>query len=355
MNSRTPSRSALRYLLLALIVCLSPALRADDNALSIIAPAEAGISQEGLDKLKILLEETKTRAAMVARDGKVIAEWYWLDADESSTFECWSTSKSYASTCIGLLIDDGKIKSIDDPVSKYVPSWSEGDKAKITIAHLLDQTSGLEEKPGFPMAPNQIEMALNAAIITPPGEVGRYNNAGCNVLSAIISAAAGEDPEAYMKKRMWEPMGMTSTSWRRDRAGHVITYAGVQSNARDLLKFGLVHLNGGKWKGKQILSKEWVELATNERTRLTIPNMMPEGHPYGLLWWLDFGEDAGVPHSYSSLGLYGNNMTVIPEHKIVGVRLVGNNRDGAGLMRRTGEWVAALAALVEEPVGAAAK
>ena len=330
-----------------------PALAED--SLETISVSEAGVSQEGLDSLKALLEETNTRAAAVAYRGKIVAEWYWLDADKETTFEVWSTSKSYASTCIGLLVDEGKINTIDEPVGKYIPSWNDGEKAKVTIAHLLDQVSGLEEGRGFVMSKNQLETALNAPILTPPGDVGRYNNAACNVLSAIISAASGgDDPEVYMRRKVWDPIGMKTTSWRRDGAGNVITYAGIQSTARDLLRFGLLFYNEGTWKGNRILSSDWISEATHERTQLAIQGMQGTGAPYGLLWWLDFSSEP-VPHNYSSLGLYGNNMTVIPELHLVGVRLVGNNRDGAALMMRSPEWVERLAGVVqlaESAVGA---
>ena len=314
-------------------------------------PESDGVSQEGLDTLKALLEETHTHAAVILHEGKIIAEWYWLGDGPNTTYEAWSTSKSFASTCIGCLIDDGKVGSIEDKVSKYIPSWSEGQKAKVTLAHILDQTSGLEEGETsvFATSKDQIKLALEADILTEPGEVGRYNNAACNVLSAIISSASGKDPEAYMRERVWKRIGMDQTWWRRDAAGNVITYAGIQTTARELARFGLLHLNQGTWKGERILSEEWIEAATHERTRLAIQGF-GEGAPYGLLWWLDFGVDEGVPHNFSSLGLFGNNMTVIPELDLVGVRLVGNDREGMPLMMRTPEWVAALAGVVNAAV-----
>ena len=346
-------RSIYRGRVLAAVLCafLAAIGNAAAEPLPYAGPDSDGVSREGLDALKALLEETNTHAAVVLHEGKIIAEWYWKGDGPNSTYEAWSTSKSFASTCIGCLIDDGKVASIEDRVSKYIPSWSEGQKAKVTIAHLLDQTSGLEEgeTESFASSDDQLALALEADIITEPGEVGRYNNAACNVLSAIVSAASGKDPEAYMRERVWKRIGMDQTWWRRDAAGNVITYAGIQTTARELARFGLLHLDKGTWKGERILSEEWIEKATNERTRLEIQGF-GDGAPYGLLWWLDFGVDEGVPHNFSSLGLFGNNMTVIPELDLVGVRLVGNDRAGMPLMMRTPEWVAALAGVVNAPV-----
>ena len=315
-----------------------------------VGPKADGVSASGLAELKSLLEDTDSRAAVVLHQGEIVAEWYWKGDGPHTTYEAWSTSKSFASTCIGALVDDGKIGSIEDPVGKYIPSWTEGQKAKVTIAHLLDQTSGLNEGDTrtFAMKRDQLGTALEADIITEPGEVGVYNNAACNVLSAIISEASGTDPEAYMRERIWSKIGMDDTWWRRDGAGNVITYAGIQTTARELARFGLLHLNGGTWAGERVLSAGWIEGATNERTKLLVQGMGSVGQPYGLLWWLDFGED--TPHNYSSLGLFGNNMTVIPELDLVGVRLVGNDQKGMALMMRTPEWVEALTGVVEGAV-----
>ncbi|MBI1783962.1 serine hydrolase [Candidatus Sumerlaeota bacterium] len=313
----------------------------------------AGLNLEALKTLQALLEETHTHSACVLYKGKLVCDWNWNAEGDHSIYEAWSTSKSIASTCIGLLVDEGKIGSVDDPVSKYIPSWGEGDKAKVTLRHLLQQTSGLEEKPTFPMAQDQLKMCLEAPILTPPGEVGRYNNAGCNVLSAIISAASGGlDPEAYIKKKLWEPMGIHLSWWRRDAAGHVITYAGVQTTAIELASVGQLFLNGGTWNGQRLISKDWIEQATTKQAQLTpMPGIPPMD--YGWLWWVDIGAAKGVPHNYNSLGLFGNNMTVIPDLQLVGVRLVGSDREGGALMMRTPEWVEKLAAIVPA-AGAAA-
>lgn len=309
-------------------------------------PADSAISQQGLDELKSLLEETNTLAALILHKGEVVAEWYWNDADAETTFEVWSVSKSYASTCIGLLIDQGRIDSLDDKVGKYVPSWNEGEKADVTLRHLLEQTSGLEESSKFFFAKDQLGTALEAKLISKPGEKCRYNNAGCNVLSAVITAAAGKEPEEFMREYLWEPLGMKDTSWRRDKAGNVITYAGIQSTTADLARLGQLFLQGGEWNGKQLLSEAWIEQATGERVKMVAVEGLEQ--PYGLLWWVDFGKDEDVPHNYNALGLFGNNLTVIPKLDLIGVRLVGSYSKGGELMRRTPEWVSKLAGVVKE-------
>ncbi len=326
-----------------LLPIFSPSTFGDDPVATVDSPSDAAIRQQGLAELKALLDETNTLAAMVLHKDKVVAQWYWNDANAETSFEVWSVSKSYASTCIGILIDQGKIDTLEDKVGKYVPSWNEGEKADITLRHLLEQTSGLEESGKFFFSKNQLTTALEGKILTTPGDKCRYNNAGCNVLSAIITAASGKDPEEFMRETVWQPLEMNDTSWRRDKAGNVITYAGIQSTTADLARFGQLFLHRGKWNGRQLLSADWIEEATNER--IQIDSVGGRQQPYGLLWWVDFDLE-NVPHNYNALGLFGNNLTVIPELDLIGVRLVGSYAKGGGLMRRTPEWVSRLAAVV---------
>ncbi len=342
---RLRSRTDVLRLALAgcLLAILTPATFADEPGAATLSAENVAVSQQGLADLKELLDETNSLAAMVLHKGNVVAQWYWNDADAETSFEVWSVSKSYASTCIGILIDQGKIGGLEDKVGQYVPAWKEGAKAEVTLRHLLEQTSGLEESGKFFFSKDQLNHALEAKILTTPGDKCRYNNAGCNVLSAIISAASGKDPEEFMREAVWEPLEMNHTSWRRDKAGNVITYAGIQSTTADLARFGQMFLHRGQWNGQRLLSADWIDQATNERIQIDSPGGKKQ--PYGLLWWVDFDIDK-VPHNYSALGLFGNNLTVIPELDLIGVRLVGSYAKGGGLMRRTPEWVSRLAGVV---------
>ena len=310
------------------------------------AADEPVVSESGLVALKALLEETHTKAAIVLHRGEVIAEWYWGDAAADTGFHVWSVSKSFASTCIGFLIDDGKIHSVDDPVHLYVPSWSEGKKRGVTIRHILEQESGLRERFRLHLFDGKLRQALNAPLKHEPGEVSRYNNAACMVLSAVIKAAAGEDAESYLRRKLFEPIEMTNTTWADDAEGHVLTYAGIHTTARDLARFGQFMLEGGE----ALLSPDWIEQATTEKTTLTLPFILEDPQPYGWLWWLDFGN--GTTHNFSALGLYGNHLTVIPELELVGVRLVGTSWRGRKLMYRPDEWVDTLAGVLTMTEGA---
>jgi len=332
----------------AVCVLLAGILNAQSVAIpsGAISPLPPEISPEGIQKFETLMLETNSRMALIIYKGNTIYEAYWKGAEPEKPVEVWSLSKSMASTAIGFLVDEGKIKSIDEPAANYIPEWKGTEKEKIKISHILDQTSGLKDPVSLNTPEDLLQICIAADPLHPPGEEHRYNNGGCNLLSAIIASASGEDPETYIQRKMWKPMGMSNTSWRRDKGGKVITYAGVQTTARDIAKFGQLFLHHGKWDGKQLLSKDWVKEATSPRTVLEIQGVGPVSE-YGLLWWVNFNKES-LPHNYSALGLWGNHLTVIPEMDLVGVRLVGNNADGGKLMTMVPQWVDAVAGVVKK-------
>lgn len=343
--------SAPRAFVLAVLLalaCLATPARADDTAAplpsGIVGALPPEIDPAAIEAFERLMVDTNSRMALLQYKGSTIYENYWKEGRPDAPVEVWSLSKSVASTAIGFLVDEGKIKGIDESMAEYIPSWKGTPKEAIKISDVLDQVTGLKDPVSMGTPADLLQKCIDAEQVHPPGEEHRYNNAACNLLSAVISAAAGEDPESYMKRKMFEPIGMTNTSWRRDDGGFVITYAGVQSTARDIASFGRLFLQKGVWDGERVLSEEWIAGATRPRTTLEIQGIGPVSE-YGLLWWVNFGKDR-LPSNYSALGLWGNHLTVIPELEIVGVRLVGNRPDGGKLMTMVPQWIESVAAVV---------
>src|SRR5262249_20590388 len=148
--------------------------------------------------------------------------------------------KSWTGLLTGMLIADGKIKNVDQPVSEFVPQWADGDKAKVTLRHLLTMTSGLHRRNGREPGPEQsigfvgdknsfvIGLPLSAA----PGETWAYSNEGAQLLSPILEKAAGMPFQDYARTRLFEPLGMTNTRLHLDEKGHAWTYADAETPLR---------------------------------------------------------------------------------------------------------------------------
>src|SRR6185295_2307454 len=167
-------------------------------------------------------------------DGKVVAEWYV--GTPQGPIEAMSATKSVVGLVIGRLVDTGKLASLDQPVCELYPEWRQGNKQKITIRHLLDHTSGLQNEPNtgieiYP-SPDFIKLALAAELSEEPGTVFRYNNKAVNLLAAIVKIASGKTLDQYARDELFAPMGITDVHWDTDPAGTPQVMAGLQIRAQ---------------------------------------------------------------------------------------------------------------------------
>jgi CubicO group peptidase (beta-lactamase class C family) len=294
-----------------------------------VAPDGAGMSAAGLEALRQYLEARGTRAAVVVRGGRIAAEWYWEDADASTQLLCYSTTKSIASTAVGLLVDDGVVR-LEESASRHVPEWREDDRKGVTVRHLLTMTSGIRNaSDGLREAPDRIAYGISQPLVAPPGTVFDYNNCACAAISLVIRAASGREMADFLQERLYGPLGMTGLRHEMS-AGRTIPYSGLHITARDAARFGYLFLRRGRWAGRQIVSAAWIDQACGSGS-----DVNPD---YGFLWWVnarsawkDLPRDA-----YSAQGMYGNNVTVLPSHDMVIVRLIG---DASGEARNEGTQV----------------
>jgi CubicO group peptidase (beta-lactamase class C family) len=239
----------------------------------------APVNGDALAKLLKAGRAASSDAVVVMVDGQVVAEEYY--GKPRGPIEAMSATKSIVGLAIGLLIDDGKITGLDQPVAAFFPEWKQGRKQLVTVRHLLTHTSGLqsarttEEIYG---SPDFVQLALAAELDTAPGEAWSYNNKALNLLAAVVKKASGQRLDLYLQQRLFTPMGITTTSWSLDEAGNPHGMSGLQIEPRDLAKLGQLMLQKGQWEGRQLVSARWVELSTRPSTTL-MPN-------YGLLWWL---------------------------------------------------------------------
>jgi CubicO group peptidase (beta-lactamase class C family) len=224
---------------------------------------------------------THSDAVLVLKDGKPLAEYYSKAGKHKVAL--MSCTKSIVNFGIGRLIDQGKIKSLDQPVYEFYPEWKQGRKKLITIRHLLDHTSGLQDLPTtveINPAPDFIQLALAAELKTDPGKVFFYNNKAVNLLAGIIERASGKRMDIYFRAEIFKPMGIVDFNWATDPAGNPPVMAGLELTATDLAKFGELILNKGLWGSTRIVSEHWIE-----------ESMTPQASSeYGLLWWLTPGD-----------------------------------------------------------------
>jgi CubicO group peptidase (beta-lactamase class C family) len=243
----------------------------------------AGLVQESLDQLLKRAEASKSDAVVIYKDGKLVGEWTF--GKPEGPIEAMSATKSVVNLAIGRLIDTGKLTSLDQPVHELFPEWRQGRKQKITIRHLLNHTSGLQNEKSTAVdiypSPDFVKLALAAELSDEPGARFSYNNKAVNLLAGVVKVASGKRMDTYLRDEIFAPLGITDFSWTLDRAGNPHAMSGLQIRARDLAKLGQLMLDGGVWQGKRILSKKWIDESTRAGQWLN-PSC-------GLLWWLKQG------------------------------------------------------------------
>jgi CubicO group peptidase (beta-lactamase class C family) len=240
---------------------------------------KAALSQAALDALVTRAGELDTDALVVMKDGRVVVEKWYRGAPHR--IESMSVTKSVVALAIGRLLMTGKLKSVDERVSQWYPEWRQGRKRGITIRHLLTQTSGLQadRKTGTEIYgnPDFVQLALCAELSADPGTRFFYNNKATNLLAGLVQRISGQRLDLYLRNEVFAPLGITDVTWELDPAGNPHAMAGLQIRPADLARLGQLMLDGGKWRGRQLLSAAWVKEAT-------APGPVNKG--YGHLWWL---------------------------------------------------------------------
>lgn len=282
-----------------------------DHAFAAEAPADLG----------------ETHAVVVVKGGKLVHEQYWTGFGPDVICPSWSKGKSITHALVGILVKDGKI-DIHAPAD--VPEWrAAGDpRGKITLDLLLRMSSGLAFREDYvPEHPSDvIEMlwgagkddAAHFAASFPlehePGSYWSYASGTTNIVARTAARAAnafGPDFEAFMRERLFDPIGMKSATPKFDAAGTFIGSSFCFCTPRDFARFGLLYLRDGVWERKRILPEGWVDYARTPTWQQT----GAEG-AYGAHWWLDL---AG-PGSFSANGFEGQYTVVVPELDMVVVR-----------------------------------
>lgn len=160
-------------------------------------------------------------AVLVWKDGKTLLEPQPETGEEP--VHLMSATKSVVSLAIMLLLDDGKLASVDEPVSNIFAEWKQGRKRDITVRMLLDHTSGLQNVANageeLEAAPDLVKLALAAELSSDPGTTFSYNNKATNLLPGIVERLAGEPMDAYVEKRLFKPLGIARYTWLKDGAG----------------------------------------------------------------------------------------------------------------------------------------
>ena len=244
------------------------------------AMAETIVDTNHLGALVEAAKKSHSDALVIWQDGKPLLEWY--GDGKARKIEAMSVTKSVVSLAVGRLLTQTKIRSLDQPVADFYPEWKQGQKAKITIRHLMNHTSGLQNvlrtDPEIYPSPDFVQLALCAELENPPGTTFSYNNKAANLLAGVVQKASGKGLDDYLRDELFAQLGITDFTWTRDRAGNPHAMSGLQILPADLAKLGQFALNRGQWNGQTLIEASFFDAA------------LQPGQPLeascGLLWWL---------------------------------------------------------------------
>lgn len=274
------------------------------------------------------LDGLDTKAFLVFKNDSLLFEKYYDEQTASTVSNSFSAAKTVVALLIGIAIEDGKIKSLDEPVGNYIASYKANGKEKITIRHLLMMSSGLdwEESGANPLSENAESyygtdlygLVSRQKAIEEPGKKFNYQSGNSQLLGFIIEKATGKSVTEYTQEKIWKQIGTEHEAyWSLDKEnGDEKSFCCIYATARDFGRLGKLILQNGKWNQKQIVPewfmKEMVK-TPNLTTEEGIVNMR-----YGLHIWTYKGDKTPI---YYCRGIKGQYIISIPSENLIIVRL----------------------------------
>lgn len=298
-------------------------------------PAEVGLDSERLEKaLERIGELDGLQGVLVARHGRLVAERYFRGSAGHRPHNLKSASKSVLSALAGLAIEQ-ELLGLDQEIASVLPEGRElddPDKRAITVRHLLTMTSGLESTSfgnygSWVASRNWVRAALTRPLQAEPGTRFSYSTGGTHLLSATLSRAAGRSTHDFARRHLFDPLGVGPSAWARDRQGVHVGGNNLSLRPRDMLKFGQLYLNRGRWGGEQLLPWQWVDQSTRP-AGLAAPRGRGRIYGgYGYLWWLRGPRERGA---YIASGYGGQYIYVSPAEDMVVVVISTEVSKGRG-------------------------
>ena len=274
------------------------------------------------------IEAFEPVAFLILKDGRIIFEKYWENYGPESMSNSFSMAKSIVGLLIGAAIDDGYIKSIEQPVSDFIPEFVNEKNKDLKIKDVLTMSSGLnwDESYGtlFNTTTNAYygnnikKLIYGLEVIDKPGVGFKYLSGNTQLLAMVVEAASGRKISEYASEKFWKPMGAENDAlWCLDNEnGMEKAFCCFNSNARDFARWGQLILNNGTWNGDTLISPEYIQ-ASIHPANLTDETGNKINY-YGYQWWIHDANGWKVPYMRGILGQY---VFVIPEENAVVVRL----------------------------------
>tara|TARA_R110001606_G_scaffold16153_8_gene65429 strand:+ start:4874 stop:6091 length:1218 start_codon:yes stop_codon:yes gene_type:complete len=287
-----------------------------------LLPAADGTDGAGIS-IDDYMADQRLAGLVVLQDGKARLEEYRMDFTKDDRWTSFSVAKSLVSTLVGAAIKEGFIKSLDDPLTTYIPELTGSGYDGVTVEQLLTMTSGVKwnedyedknsdvakfnttkSKDGVDPVILYMKTLVNEA---EPGTRWQYNTGETNLIGVLVAKATGKSLSEYLSEKVWKPYGMAKDAvWILNDGGKEIGGCCISATTRDFALFGQFAMNGGKIGDTSVVPDGWYEKAGTKQADIGM-----EGRGYGYQWWT---YDDG---SFAAQGIFGQGIFVDPKRKLV--------------------------------------
>jgi CubicO group peptidase (beta-lactamase class C family) len=313
----------------------------------------ANISDFGIRKQELskLIEDVRSNklvnihSVLISKRNTLVFEAYFHGHNANIPHDLRSASKSISSAVIGIAIDEGILENTDQKLYDLLPEkWQytkNERKEKITLQHLLTMSSGLDVNnqasenyyQDTRNSNNWLKTVLTAPMVKEPGTYLDYGSANPFLLGVVLNEQLDVPMENYMDEKLFAPLEITNYINQTDDTKEIPYFGGgMLLTSRDLLKFGQLFLNNGKWNGKQVISEKWVEASFGKCGRLQDAR---DKNEYGYLWWHDGYQVKGTSiKTIEARGAGGQFIFLVPQLETVVVITAGNFRNRKGNLSR---------------------
>ena len=286
-----------------------------------------------LGKLKLSAEQeaallkNHTVGFVLFQNDSMIHEQYWNGWNGDSVSNSFSVAKSYVSVLTGIAMQEGKIKSVFQPVGDFLPEFAQEEcKKKIQLYHVLTMSTGLDwsESGADPFSDNAKgyygtnvrDLSLNQPCRDTPGVEFDYISGSTQIMAEVLEKVYGQPLDVVVREKIWKPLGCEHPAfWGKDtESGDFKAFCCLYATARDFGRIGQLYLDSGMWNGTQMIPREYWQAS------ITPAPLKDHGKPnkrYGYFWWLM--ELDGKPVYYCR-GFHGEYVVVVPHEQLVMVR-----------------------------------
>jgi CubicO group peptidase (beta-lactamase class C family) len=324
---------------------------------------DVGIDERTLGELIERIEDDtyqNIHSILIVKDGKLVFEEYFggyefdyegdqfwgefTNYDIDTIHNLASVTKAITSALVGIAIDNGFIKDVNEKVYSFFPEYSHlnnEERDRISLEHLLTMTSGLEwnemdvtvdtrnyenDLIQLFMVSDPIEYILAKPVVAEAGTRWYYSGGDVNLLGEVIRKATGLGVDNFAEKYLFTPLGISDYQWNYINPYIVYASGDLKLRPRDMAKFGYLYLNDGVWNSERVVSEEWIEDSTREYTSLPNADWAQEyGDRYGYQWFLQtYYVDSAPFNSFLRDGWGGQRITVFPDLDMVVVLTGGN-------------------------------